>query len=406
MPKLILSLLGSFRVTLGDQPVTAFESDKVRALLAYLVVEADRPQRRETLVGLLWPDWPERSARARTSATPSTTCAPPSATARPRPPFLLVTPQTIQFNRTSDYSLDTIPLASLPEEATAEQLEEAPTSYRGSFLTGLSLPDANPFEEWALTTREELHRLALETATRLSGYHETRGDYAKALLFARRGLTLDPTWEAGHRAVIRNLALSGERGAALAHYETCCQVLESELGVEPSEETQSLFDILVSGDVPAPLTSAPPIPDRPPRAVGRCPYRGLAAFREEDAPFFFGREPFVDRLLAAVQQRSLVAVIVGSSGSGKSSAIYAGLIPQLRRHGSDTHWRISDCRPGANPFQSLAAALVPLLEPDLWETDRLIETRKLGDALRDGRSHSSRWWSELWTRILPTPTSC
>jgi hypothetical protein len=50
-------------VTLDGEPATAFESDKVRALLAYLAVEADRPHRREKLIGLLWPDWPERSAR-------------------------------------------------------------------------------------------------------------------------------------------------------------------------------------------------------------------------------------------------------------------------------------------------------------------------------------------------------
>ena len=64
MTVLELKLFGSFRVTLKGDSVTAFESDKVRALLAYLAVEAARPQRRETLVGLLWPDWPECSARA------------------------------------------------------------------------------------------------------------------------------------------------------------------------------------------------------------------------------------------------------------------------------------------------------------------------------------------------------
>jgi WD40 repeat protein/DNA-binding SARP family transcriptional activator len=384
MTRLSIHLLAAFDVVLDGEPVTAFESDKVRALLAYLAVEADRPHRREALAGLLWPDWPERSARASLSqALYNLRSAIGDREADT--PFLLVAPQTIQFNRASDHVLDIAILANLPDDATADQLKEALDSYDGPFLAGFSLPDASPFEEWALATREELHRLALEVATKLAGYYESRGDYPLALRFARRGITLEPTWEAGHRAVIRNLALSGERAAALAHYDLCCQTLEAELGVEPSEETQTLFDLLVKGELPAPLTAAPPVPDRPPRAVGPCPYRGLAAFREEDAPFFFGREPFVARLLAAVRQRSLVAVIVGSSGSGKSSAIYAGLVPQLRQHGNETRWRISDCRPGTNPFQSLAAALIPLLEPDLWETDRLIETRKLGDALRDGR---------------------
>ena len=63
MAHLSLSLLGPLRVTLAGEPVSGFESDKARALLAYLAAEADRPHRRSSLVGLFWPDWPDRAAR-------------------------------------------------------------------------------------------------------------------------------------------------------------------------------------------------------------------------------------------------------------------------------------------------------------------------------------------------------
>ena len=62
MAQLTLSLLGPLQVALGDRQVKGFKSNKVRALLAYLAVEADRPHRRETLAGLLWPEWPDRDA--------------------------------------------------------------------------------------------------------------------------------------------------------------------------------------------------------------------------------------------------------------------------------------------------------------------------------------------------------
>ena len=62
MAHLSLALLGPLQVRLDGALVTAFESDKVRALLAYLVVEADRPHRRAALAGLLWPERPERAA--------------------------------------------------------------------------------------------------------------------------------------------------------------------------------------------------------------------------------------------------------------------------------------------------------------------------------------------------------
>ena len=54
MSQLSLSFLGQFQVTLGQIPITNFESDRVRSLLAYLAVEADRVHRREALAALLW----------------------------------------------------------------------------------------------------------------------------------------------------------------------------------------------------------------------------------------------------------------------------------------------------------------------------------------------------------------
>ena len=63
MARLSISLLGPFQVRLDDQEVTGFDSDKARALLAYLALESDHPHRREALAGLLWPERPERDAR-------------------------------------------------------------------------------------------------------------------------------------------------------------------------------------------------------------------------------------------------------------------------------------------------------------------------------------------------------
>jgi class 3 adenylate cyclase len=107
-----------------------------------------------------------------------------------------------------------------------------------------------------------------------------------------------------------------------------------------------------------PLTSVehlPPAELRAPRQVGACPYRGLAAFGEDDAPFFYGREAFTGRLSEAVRTQPMVAVIVGSSGSGKSSAVFAGLLPLLRSTGD---WQIVVTRPGGEPFQALGGALL------------------------------------------------
>jgi WD40 repeat protein len=133
-----------------------------------------------------------------------------------------------------------------------------------------------------------------------------------------------------------------------------------------------------------PLTSIEKLPAvelRERREVGACPYRGLAAFREQDAEFFFGREDFTARLREAVKTHPLIAVVVGSSGSGKSSAVYAGLLPELR---GEEGWAIAQFRPGNQPLHTLVSALLPTLEPGLSPAERLVEARKLADALGAG----------------------
>ncbi|HZI20689.1 MAG TPA: toll/interleukin-1 receptor domain-containing protein [Pyrinomonadaceae bacterium] len=115
-----------------------------------------------------------------------------------------------------------------------------------------------------------------------------------------------------------------------------------------------------------------------------CPYRGLRFFREEDAPFFFGRDAFIERLAGAVNRHTLVAV-VGASGSGKSSVVRAGLVPRLRQRRGDQVWDIATIVPGDRPLQSLAAVMVRLLEPDMTEVDRLKEIGKLAELFGAGQ---------------------
>ena len=114
-----------------------------------------------------------------------------------------------------------------------------------------------------------------------------------------------------------------------------------------------------------------------------CPYRGLLAFRERDAALFFGREETSDQLLKELTGRALVAV-VGPSGSGKSSLVFAGAIPRLRQR---QDWIVAAMRPAqaTSPLAALAAALQPLLEPQMSETQRLRELPALEAVLEQGR---------------------
>jgi hypothetical protein len=116
-----------------------------------------------------------------------------------------------------------------------------------------------------------------------------------------------------------------------------------------------------------------------------CPYRGLRPFREEDARFFCGRISFTEALTKATERCSLTAV-VGASGSGKSSVVRAGLLPRLRRGREGAAvYEIATMVPGERPLLRLAAALVPLLEPDLDEIRQLGKAGELGEILYSGK---------------------
>ena len=241
MARLSIRLLGPMQVSLEGEPVTRFESDKVRALLTYLAVEADGPHRREKLAGLLWPERPERSARANLrQALSNLRLAIGDAGASP--PVLKVTRQALQFNTASDAWVDARALAGLLSAgAPIADLEAAASLYRGQFLEGFSLPGSAPFEEWALLTREHLARQVLAALSRLVEFHAERGAYEQALQIAWRRLEMDPWGEEGHRQTMRLLVMSGRRNAALAQYRALRQTLAEELGVEPEDRTTALY---------------------------------------------------------------------------------------------------------------------------------------------------------------------
>ncbi|WP_204008165.1 nSTAND1 domain-containing NTPase [Virgisporangium aurantiacum] len=100
--------------------------------------------------------------------------------------------------------------------------------------------------------------------------------------------------------------------------------------------------------------------DHRPAGPRPCPYRGIAAFQEPHADAFFGREDLTALLVDQVRRTPLVPV-VGPSGIGKSSLVFAGALPVLRRAG----WLVAHMRPagGPSPLRALAAGLLPMLDP-------------------------------------------
>jgi hypothetical protein len=135
-------------------------------------------------------------------------------------------------------------------------LEEAIRVYQGDFLDGFYIGSDSAFEEWAVLKREQLRRQALETLHRLAQAYEKNGDLENALSVSWRLVDLEPWSEESHRYLMLLLGLSGRRAAALSQYETCRRVLAEELNVEPSTETNKIYEQIRDGQI-QPLKQAP-----------------------------------------------------------------------------------------------------------------------------------------------------
>src|SRR3954470_14840046 len=105
MARLNVALLGPLHVSLNGVPAGGFGYDKVRALLAYLLLEGDRPIGRDALAALLWPDAAPGTAR-KNLRTALATLRQAIGESEAQPPVLWIDRDTIQRNRHADVALD------------------------------------------------------------------------------------------------------------------------------------------------------------------------------------------------------------------------------------------------------------------------------------------------------------
>ena len=261
-----LTLFGSPEVRLNGQAVTGFRSSKAQALLYYLAVTG-RPHTRPTLAGLFWGDQPEAAARTSLSKCLSNLRDLVGDA-------VLVERQTVAFNRNQPYHLDTegflAGMGQPPTPETRPTWQAALALYRGDFLEGFYVREAPDFEQWVLVQRAQYREAVLQGLHTLANYTEQQGDLPQAITHTRRLLTLEPWREEAHRQLMMRLARSGQRATALAQFETCRQVLDEELAVEPDKETLALVEAIRSDKIVV-LSSSPIVVSSVPVANNNLP---------------------------------------------------------------------------------------------------------------------------------------
>lgn len=370
-------LLGNPTVCRGDVPIR-LETAKTLALLAYLVMRPG-PHRRTMLAGMLWGAQDEaRAARnlrralwnLRRAISPDN----PAAC-----PYFFISRQEIGFNDQSPFWLDVAEFLRLtqpsPEASPGTQraqLEEAVRLYRGDFLEGVYLRDAPGFEEWMMGERARLQEEAIQALQRLGSLLTEWGKYTEAIAALRRLLAIAPWLEAAHRQLMLCYALSGQRGAALAQYEQCRQILQEELGVEPLAETTALYQRILRQEIGKETAAA-----APGRTELWLPFSG----REREHAWLLEQWR---RSIAGAGRLTLVA---GGAGIGKTRLLEEVLRHVVAQGGQVLRGRCHEF--GAQvPYQPIAQALSDLTLNGMWRTladTWLIELARLLPGLREAR---------------------
>jgi DNA-binding SARP family transcriptional activator len=263
MNVLKVRLFGHFQLDHAGHPDTVKVTRIIQGLLAYLLLYRHRSHPREVLAGLFWGDYPEARARSCLSTALwrlRLVLEPPNTM---KGTYLITTPLgEVGFNREADYWLDVAvfeekvggtlekPSEEL-EVQDASALQKALALYTGDLLEGF-------YEDWALRERERLRALQLKGLRHLMRYWKHCGDYEAGLECGRQILAFEPLWEEVHREVMRLYVANGQRALAIRQYQTCCGILDKELGIAPMEETKALHYHILQNVPPGMANSRPP----------------------------------------------------------------------------------------------------------------------------------------------------
>lgn len=343
-------LLGSFRLTWGDQPVASFAQARLQYLLAYLLLHPRIPISRRQVAFTFWPDTSDEQSLSnlRTllyrlrDALPDSQC------------FLEIDRHAVTWRGDAGCVSDVAEFETAlnraaqgtQSTATIAALQAAINAYGGDLL-----PDC--YDEWIIPQRERLRQAFYQALERLIALQEERRLYPSAIQNTQRLLRLDPLNEAGHRHLMRLHLANGDRASALRTYHRNATVLRRELGVDPGPTTQALYQQLLIS-----------------REDGIFTGDGLAVSQSfTPRPRLAGRQEEWTRLLgiwqSATAKSARLTLVTGEAGIG-ATRLAEELVTWIGRQGGDVAIAHCDSAGSLMPYAPIAEWLrSPALRPRL-----------------------------------------
>lgn len=255
---LTVTLMGSEIAAASHTTSLIFRSDKVRALLAYLIMHRSEPIPRSDLVFKLFGDYPEQVGRKNLNLLLTRlrqTLAPVRETIG-QAPLLDADRERIMLHwQPEHYWADVVEFATLLEACRLhphasliycaqcqQRLKQVVGLYRGPFLADLHLKECPDFNEWRLWHQETFQQQMMESLHILTENALAAANYTDAITYARQQISLVPWQEQAYRQLITAHIATGQSAAALAQFATLKQVLADKLRAEPGAEIVALIN--------------------------------------------------------------------------------------------------------------------------------------------------------------------
>lgn len=234
--------LGQERIERNGQMISASNWTTTIARQFFLYLVFSGPQTREQICLTFWPDLSPRQVRSNFHTTLYRVRQKLGADViRFEDDFYCVNPDLSLWCDIYEFEVCVrqARLGSPDSALTYDLWQRAANLYQGDFLPSLD-------HEWILARRESLRELYIESLLALSNCAQRHQDYETGLNVLRIAIGVDPYREDIHRAMMRCYADLGELARVVAQFDSLRTLLETELGIEPSEETRSLADQLLN----------------------------------------------------------------------------------------------------------------------------------------------------------------
>jgi predicted ATPase/DNA-binding SARP family transcriptional activator len=305
--------LGKFDIRIDGAPIE-IRSRKAQSLLAYLLMHTGSQHRREKIAGILWPDSDESLARSKLRY------ALWQLRNAISDQYILADKISLAFNQGTDYWFDCAEFDNKSaEQLSSEELRYVVALYQGEFLPGF-------YEDWILLTRDRLQASYEQKIARLLQRLCSESRWDEIPDWAESWISYGQTPEPAFQALIVAHSQMGDNARASGAYLRCEQALDKELGVEPSELTKNIYELVSAGKIQEASSKYQAITRPKTQIVSRPSQKKPDVLPEPDRRVFVAREMELafldDKLKSSLAGDGQVVFVVGDAGQGKTALLH------------------------------------------------------------------------------------